>query len=168
MLISKSDIANFRQISASVPDKVINPHIEDAELLDICPLLGEAFYNDIVQNPTTAANAALLNKTTYTYDGKLYVSPGLKRVEIDFAYARYTMFGSEIDTPFGRVRKNFQDGENVSRTDKKEVYKYSQQNALQYWAQVEAYLNRNANQYPLWNICDSKKNKRFRLSKITK
>lgn len=167
MLINKSDIAAYRAISASTKDSKVNPFIGDAELLDLMPLLGEKFYYDILANPSNYTD--LLNEKEYTYDGYTVKSPGLKRVLVDFSYARYVMHGSQTDTPFGMVEKQYQDGANVSRIDKKEVYKHTQQMAMQYWAQVEAYLNRNSELYPLWNTgCVLKKTGSPRFNFITR
>lgn len=166
-LITKIDIATKRQISKSVADAKINPFIEDAELLDLMPLIGERFYFAISANPATYVD--LLNEKEYQYNEQTIKSPGLKRVLIDFAFARYMMHGSTTDTPFGMVQKESQDSTPVSRTDKKESYKLHQQTAMQYWNQVELYLNRNTNIYPLWNTdCVSVQKKTFKLNFITR
>ncbi len=167
-LITKSDIIEIRQISKSVTENVINNFIDEAQLLDLKPLLGEALYQGIMLNVSNYQE--LLNETSYTYNGTETTSCGLKRVLIFYAYARYIMNGSVTDTPFGMVEKLFQDGKNTERISKKELYKYNQQMAYQYWQEVERYLNRNQDSYPLWKngSCETKRNTSFRLNKITR
>jgi hypothetical protein len=167
-LITKTDIASKRQISKSVADAKIDPFIEDAELLDLLPLLGEKFYFAVKENPTDYVD--LLEEKLYQYDKQTIKSPGIKRVLIDFAFARYMMHGSVTDTPFGMVQKESQDSTAVSRTDKKESYKLHQQTAMQYWAQVENYLVRNSNLYPLFRQYDCVQSQRrtFKLNHITR
>ena len=140
-LISKSDIIEYRSISKSVTENLINNFIDEAQLLDLKPLIGESLFQEIILN--VANYQDLLNETTYNYNGNETTSCGLKRVLIFYAYARYVMNGSVVDTPFGMVEKQFQDGKNVERISKKEIYKYNQQIANQYWLEVESYLNRN-------------------------
>lgn len=166
MLINKTDIAAKRQISKSVSDAKINPFIEDAELLDLKPLLGELFYSKIVQNPNDFAD--LLGPKDYTFNDFQLRSPGLKRVLIDFAYARYVMHGSQTDTPFGMVQKETQDSSPVSRTDKKENYKLHQQTAMQYWGEVVNYLNRHSDLYPLWGKSNCSTKRFFKFNHIGK
>jgi len=167
-LISKSDIIDVRQISKSVTEPVINNFIDEAQLLDLKPLVGESLYQEIILNPANYQD--LLNNVTYNYNGSEVTSCGLKRVLIHFAFARYVMNGNLIDTPFGMVEKQFQDGKNIERTSKKELYKYNQQIAFQYWNEVERYLNRNQDLYPKWKNgpCETRRNTSFRLNKITR
>lgn len=167
LLISKIDIGIYREISASVKDNKINPMIEDAQLLDLKPLLGERFYYDLVANVGNYSD--LLNKKEYTHNGQTIESPGIKRVLIDFAFARYVMHGSQTDTPFGLVQKVGENSVAISRADKKEGYKHHQQIAMQYWSEVENYLNRNTALYPLWrqDTCATQR-KGFRLNHITR
>ena len=47
-LISKADIATHRQISKTVKDIKIDQFIEDAQIIELMPLLGEKFYFDIL------------------------------------------------------------------------------------------------------------------------
>lgn len=167
-LINKSDISQYRQLSTSVKDAKINPFIADAQLLDLLPLLGERMFYDLIANPANYDD--LINPKQYSYNNQTIESPGLKIVLCHFAYARYIMHGSQTDTAFGMVEKNYQDGNQVSRTDKKEIYKQSQNVAMQYWAQVETYLNRNLNIYKLWGIdlLVAPQRRNFKLNHITR
>lgn len=165
-LITKSEIRKHRQISKSVKDITINQYIDDAQITDLCPLLGEQFYFSILANPSNYED--LLNETEYQYNGATIKMAGLKKVLSLFAYARYILHGTQTDTPFGYVEKQYQDSTPVSRPNRKEIYKSNQQTAMQYWEQVKAYLNRNATDYPFWNSGCSKTKRTFRLNKISR
>lgn len=167
LLINKTDISVFRQVSKSVADAKINPFIADAQTLDLLPLLGEKLYFDLLANPTNYID--LINPKIYTFDNQNIESPGIKIILCHFAYARYIMHGSQTDTPFGMVEKSYQDGNNVSRIDKKEIYKQTQQTATQYWSQVKSYLIRNEILYPLWRqSCNLTQKRTFRLNHISR
>ena len=166
-LINRADIQVYRQVSNSTYDDVLNQHILDAQFVDLQDLMGMDFYNDLVRNSATVANAALLDGGTYTYNGITYTNVGLKAVLSHYAYARYIMFGSQTDTPFGFAEKSTQESNSVSDTGKKTMFKMNQQTAYKYWENVSAFLNRNESDYPLWkNGCALTKTK-FRISKIS-
>lgn len=168
MLIDKTEIAKHRQISQSVRDDKINPFIEDAEFLDLKNLLGELLYNDITTNPNSANNVKLMDPLTYTYDGNEYRHQGLKKVLSIFAYARYVMFGSNTDTPFGVVNKRSQDSDNVGTDQLKIIYKKDQQVASQYYAEVRRYIERNVSDYPAYpESCQERSSGKIRINKIT-
>lgn len=164
MLINKSTILNYRQISKSVDENLINQSIVDAELLDLKPLLGELLYNDLTINILDANYQDLMNGNTYIYNGKTYVFQGLKAVLSNFAYARYIIFGSYTDTPFGLVSKTSQDSQGVAFADKKAMSKSAEQTAYSYFNAIRDFLNRNQVTYPLWEGCTTQRT--FRINKI--
>ena len=102
-LITREDIARYKQLSKSGYDDKLKEQILDAQLLDLQPLIGESLYKKITENPQ--GNASLLDYGTYTHDGIEYINYGLKMVLAYFAYARYVYFGSYIDTAFSMVEK---------------------------------------------------------------
>lgn len=168
MLIDKIEIAKHRQISQSVRDDKINPYIEDAEFLDLKGLLGELLYYDVVANPTSANNLKLMDPTVYPYDGNDYKHQGLKKVLSIFSYARYMMFGSNTDTPFGLVNKRSQDSDGVQPDQLKIIYKKDQQIAHQYFNEIRTYLDRESDTYPLWRAdCSDQGSGKIRINKIT-
>ena len=164
-LISKSTILKYRQISKSVDETLINQSINDAELLDLKPLLGELLYNDLVTNIVDAKYQDLMVGKSYTYDGKNYDFKGLEAVLANFSYARYIVFSSFVDTPFGLVTKNSQDSQAVSESNKRAMSKSAEQTAYSYFNSIRDFLNRSVVTYPLW---DSGTTQRvFRINKIS-
>ena len=169
MLITKTDILTYRPISKSVRDALINPYIKDAERLDVRPLLGELLYRAIDKTPSNVEYIKILDPFEYTYGDYIYNHDGLKQVIALFAWSRYVYFGSNVDTGFGFVNKSTQDSEPVTIAGKKAVYLKERQTALEYWADIERYLDRNATTYPLWRsgACNNGKISGIRISKIT-
>lgn len=165
-LITRTDIALFKQISKSVYDDVLNPFISDAQFTDIQPLMGSDFYFDMIANATDANYVTLLDGGPYTYQGEDYTNVGLKAVIVHFSYARYMMFGSQVDTPFGFTEKTNENSNNVSVSGRKTIYKMNQQMAQGYWENVEMFLIRNADDYPKWASGCRPKTGTFRISKI--
>lgn len=166
MLITKSDITN-RQVSVNLRDEDINQHIEDAERMDLRPLLGEEFYQAI-SSETEGGYDDLLNGSNYTFNSKSYSHPGLKRVLEDYSFARYVLFGSQKDTSFGFVEKSTQDSTHIDWSRKKATSQNVKDSAFQLWKDVERFLNRKKDDYPIWKAqCGSEAKGRVRFSKIS-
>lgn len=168
MLVTKNDIANHREISRSVRDDKINPYIEDAELLDLKPLLGNALYFDLVKNKTDQKYQELLEPKEFTIDSETFKHVGLKKILSIFVDARYKLFGSFTDTGYGLREKNHQDSTAVSSDSKKELYKKNRQIAFQYFSDVKKFLDENSSTYPLWKKeCSKKIGSGIKFSKIS-
>jgi hypothetical protein len=165
MLITKQTIQQYKQVSKSVSDDLINPHILEAEFLDLKPLLGEDLYADLVANTGDSKYIDLMEGKVYTCNGKNYSFNGLKSVLSNFAYARYVVFSSFIDTPFGLVTKSNQDSQPVGGSDKRMMGKAAEQAAYSYFNEVRDFLNRNTTIYDKWNVCDTKRV--FKINKIS-
>lgn len=165
MLISKATILKYRQISKSVDETLINQSINDAELLDLKPLLGELLYNDLTTNILDVKYQELMNGKSYTYNGSTYIFKGIESVLANFAYARYIVFSSYVDTPFGLVTKNSQDSQAVSESNKRAMSKSAEQTAYSYFNAIRDFLNRNETTYPFWKGCTSER--AFKINKIS-
>lgn len=160
MIITGADIRKDRDLSTT-SEKKINIYIKDAEISDLRPLLGEELYQDLEANPTKTDEGdypKLLQGSTYTYGNYTYSHPGIKAVLVDFASARYRFFGSDTDTPFGVVEKQFNDGRNTSVSRNREVYGAIRKVAKDKWFLVKDYLDRmnaaTATKYTYWfGVC---------------
>ena len=168
MLIDKTEISKHREISKAVKDSKINPFIEDAELLDLKPLLGNKMYFDLVANKTEANYVKLLDGGSFDVGEIEYSFVGLKKILSIFVDARYKLFGSATDTPFGLVEKSNQDSQPVSIATKKDIYTKNRQIAYQYFSDVKLFLDNNKTDYPLWKTdCKQRVTGGFRISKIS-
>jgi hypothetical protein len=144
-LINRFDISQYKQISQTVYDDVLNAIIIESQIQDLAPLLGERLFNDLLNN--TVNYNDLLEGGTYTHDNILYSNYGLKAVLSYYAYARYQMFGGVIDTPFSQIEK-LEGAESRPTSDKtkKDLYQMNRDSAFNVWKSVENYLIRTNNE----------------------
>ena len=139
-LITRNDIARYRQLSKTPHNEKLNEMILDAQLLDLQPLLGESLFNKIIAAP--AEYEELMTGGIYEHDGISYTNYGLKMVLSYFTYARYMMFSSVTDTPFSVVEKLNSDSRPVETPVKKTIYSLNRDAAVQLWENVRNYLIR--------------------------
>ena len=161
-LITRDDIAHYKQISKTPHDAKLNEQILDAQLLDLQPLLGESFFNKILSSPEDYTD--LLTGGVYEHDGISYNNYGLSMVLTYFAYARYIMFSSVTDTPFSVVEKLNDTSRPVEASAKKTLYTLNREAAQQVWHNVHNYLVRTA--HPDYKKGRSTKAGAFRFKKI--
>lgn len=75
-LITRDDIAKYRQISKTPNSDKLNEMILDAQMLDLQPLLGENLYNKLIASP--ADYHELITGGIYEHNGITYTNYGLK------------------------------------------------------------------------------------------
>lgn len=165
LFINKADICQYKQVSNSVTADILNSFIMDAQLKDLQKLMGKEFFFDLIANWKDAKYKTLLDGGTYVYQTKTYENFGLKSVLSYYAYARYVLYGTNIDTPFGFVTKNNADSTPVSWERRKDIYKDNQQTAYSMWETVVEFINRNTDDYPLFNF-GAGSDEGFTISKI--
>lgn len=162
LLITRNDIARYRQVSKTPNDAKLNEMILDAQMLDLQPLIGERLYNKILTSPTEYE--ALLEGGIYEVDGIGYTSYGLKMVLAYFAYARYMMFSGFIDTPFSVVEKLNPDSMPVDATSKKTIYGLNRDAAFQIWENVKRFLVRT--NHPDFVVSGTQSSRGLKFKKI--
>lgn len=144
ILIGASDFLPYRAIATNIEvAKRLEPHIVEAQKLDLAPLLGAGLYFDLLkytqslaagiaaaaanEPPTTYAPTPeeikfknLLSGCTYTvYAGDtkkelIKIYEGLKPVLVYFSYARFVLRDNIRSTPNGFVEKKTLESENIS------------------------------------------------------
>jgi len=166
LLITRSDIAQYRQISTTWNDAKLNELILDAQIQDIAPLLGETLYNKLLATP--ADYTELLDGGSYTVDGTQYTSYGLKMVLAYYTYARFIMLGDATATPFGFVQKlNSDVSQPVSDAMRKSTWQINVDGASKIWDSVRNYLVRTKQPDYSFNHCQSApRTGGFRIKKI--
>lgn len=165
-MIFLTDATNIRavkpQLSTNIDlNKKVQPAIRDAQEFDIRPFLGDELYNaiqDDIQNSGTVYDD-LMNETVYTHGGRTYVSPGLRNTVSLFAYARIKSDANEHDTAFGAVNKLNPYSNGVSEATISRQVREIKEQAKIYLQRVQAYLDRNENQFPLWKKSPCRKPK---------
>ena len=171
-LITAADIKERKGLSNNINlTKELNPHIEEAQEFDLSPWLGQSFYLDLLDkfenNPTDADFVKLFEGVQYTYDGNEYKHEGIKGVLVYLAYARYTGAANVQSTPTGFVQKTNQYSEQISSSQITRMIKQNESGANVFQKRVEDFLNRNAANYPLWNVCKKgSRKKSIRINKI--
>lgn len=156
-LITRDDIAKYRQIAKSPNNEKLSESILDAQLLDLKPLLGEKLFDKIITNPED--HDELLDGGVYIHDGIEYSNYGLKMALAYFAYARHVMFSHVTDTPYAIIEKRNTDSQPISPETKKSVFNTNREMANKVWSNVKVYLQRN--DYPDYNGYTSKPGIRF-------
>ncbi len=148
-LITRSDVALYKQISSTVYDDVFDSIVIEAQIQDLAPLLGERLFNDLTNEPDNYVG--LMNGGTYDYNGITYSNYGIKAVLAYYFYARYQMFGGIIDTPFSQIEKlEGAESRPTSENTKKALYQMNRDSAFNVWKSVENYLIRTNN--PLFGL----------------
>ena len=163
-LITRNDIAQYKQISKTPNDAKLNEMILDAQLLDIQPLLGEKLFNAVMASPESFTT--LLDGGIYEKDGISYTNYGLKMVLSYFTYARYMMFASVTDTPFSVVEKLNNDSRPAEATTKKTIYQLNRDAAYKVWESVHNWLIRTNNEDYKKNCGTGNTNQGIRFTKI--
>lgn len=164
-LVNRNDIAQYKQISKTVYDDVLNAIILETQIQDIAELLGENLFNDVLENPSNYSD--LLNGGAYTHNSITYTNYGLKAVICYYVYARYMMFGSVIDTPFSAIEKlEGAESRPISDKTKKDLYQLNRDSAFAIWKSVQNYLVRTDNALYKDCYCERPKSSSFNISKI--
>jgi hypothetical protein len=124
---------------------------ELTQVKDLKPLLGWDMFQDLIQNPTSTANAALLDGATYTYNSVTYIFDGLKYVLANFLFANYIVDNLE-DTFTGFVTKSNEDSQPASAGDKKNLRDLAVETAMQYWEDCKKYIEANSSLFPYYDV----------------
>jgi len=160
ILIEASDIRPYAQISILLKQEdQLHPYILSAQNLDIKPVLGNAFWTDLLTNRTLEKYKALLDGGTYTKDGETLSYAGLKAAIASYAYARYVIGKNVQDTPFGMQVK---ESDYSSQPSQKLLAQNSSNHSMagqQYLAEVIDFLNENLTTYDKFNSCKADKSK---------
>ena len=150
-LITINDIRARKSISLNVNEVAqLTPQILEAQDFDLRPFMGDEFYFDLVNNLENYEQ--LWNGCTYTFGGRQYTHEGLKTFLIYASYARYVTNASTIATATGLVSKNNIHSEPVTDKTIARITEQTRSGSQVYLNRVTDFLNRNANDYPLWRV----------------
>ena len=156
-IITKTDIiAANTHVSVNIKDAVFDTAINDAQILDVRPILGGAFYLDVIDNtfgvsPILSPYAELLNGTTYTDSCddtvKFY---GLKPMIVFFAYARLISNNNNFFTNGGNKYKTTNQSERIDTSELQRWINTATSKAIAYQEDVISYLCENKALFPLY------------------
>ncbi len=163
LLINQNDFLPYRALCDNIDTaKRLEPHVTEAQRLDVMKLLGATLYFDLIAN-VTAVRAALSIDSNYQptetqqhyidlLDGKTYdhtgqhsdtitkVYPGLKPVLVYFSYGRFVNSDNVRSTPSGFVIKTNMESQPLSATQLREQAGRAEQDARAFWVFVEEYM----------------------------
>lgn len=151
LLISTTDFANYRHISANIDSAKIEPYIYEAQQFDVRPALGDALYYDLLKHSTETNYSALLDGEDYSaLDGYDRHFDGLKSAIVYFAYARYIESANLHSTPLGFVAKrNDYSTEPSDKTIARQVTA-ARESAKGYLSDALMYLDAKRSDFPLY------------------
>lgn len=141
-----SEQQNIRPISANNEALFAKLALE-VQVTELQDLLGFEFYQDMVQNPASTANATLLAGDSWTSGGITYTFNGLKYVLAYFFFARYITESRNFDTFVGLIRKELPEGEPLNEGSIRNLENKYRKIAGSYWKECEQYLIDNASDY---------------------
>jgi hypothetical protein len=138
-LITPAEFATFRNISKKIDEDKINEDIGLAQQSDLVNILGD-FYFDVLKNSAETAWLPLMNGSTFECSGEEFQHQGIKKLLADYTHARYVYSKNAVDTPFGMVTKDYQDGTPVDRNLLKDLSKQDQIDAGIKFRFIEKYI----------------------------
>ena len=148
LLITYTDQQTIKPISPNFPEQRFKQMVYEVQVNDLQKLLGFDFYQDIIQNPATTWNAALLNGGTYTYNSVTYIYSGLKYVLAYFLYAQYIKHSSTKDTFGGFVHKQFEDSREINKGEQSNIHNDFRKIAFKYWDECVCFIKANSENFP--------------------
>lgn len=123
---------------------------EETQIKDLQELIGFDFYQDLVQDPDSTANAKLLDGGTWEIGGVTYTFDGLKYALAYFFFARYISDSRNFDTFSAFVYKNLEDSTRLTEGAIKNLALQNRQIAFKYWEQCEQFIIDNVTDYPYY------------------
>lgn len=160
-LINITDFIENKFVTQNLDSSDIDPVITEAQMGDLKPVLGDAFFHDMMENLTASKYVTLLNGTVYTPTGA--TAPirfnGLKMVLKYYVYARLIVLDGVKSTSAGFLQKTLENSERISGTQRTQMIAQSKSMAKVYEDELVKYLNNNRTTYTLWGCGTTRKNK---------
>lgn len=169
MLINLAEIQKYRKIPSSIDLTRVSPFIQEAEELDIKPILNvcdEDFYQEILDNQNNSPYTLLLAGGEYTNkDGNKTSFIGLKAVIVYYTLARMVSSLDHVITNFGNVQKSINQSEPINERYKQNLIQDYRNIASGYFYQVKKYIcdaqDQNSNVYPAFEAFHKRKKGAF-------
>ncbi len=139
-LILIADVPDWVQVSEYIPEIDFTRHVLVAQDTTTRPILGDDLFAEVLTQKQagtlTPANVALME----------YITPALAVR----AYLRFLTIAGIIHTPAGIVKFDSLDSTHISGDEKNAIGSMYQADAVRYEQKLKAYLEANANTYPLY------------------
>lgn len=158
LLITFNDFQVYKDISINInKSKDLEPYILQAQRMDLQPILGAAFYYDVIQktlypvgSPTTGEYNNLVDGVVYndgTNDIQYY---GLKPLIVYYSYARFIDNNDFRVTKFGNTVKQTDYSQTASSGMTQKHVNSARSAAKFYQTNLIDYLCNNSSSYPLF------------------
>ena len=159
LLISLADFEPIRQLTSNLDVKKLNPYIQEAQNFDLRPVLGEAFFYDLLANSDDSIYQDLLNGKEYqNANDETVAFEGLAAALKYFAYARYIESSNTHSTAYGLVSKTNDFSQQAQEKTIARMVTNARSSAKGYLDDVLKFLAVNADDYPIWKqSCNSGK-----------
>ena len=148
LLWTLSDQQAIKPISPNFPEPKWNQLANEVQVNDLQKLIGFDFYQDLIQNSTSTANAALLDGGSYVYNSVTYVYSGLKYVLSYLLFAQYIKHSSIHDTFGGFVHKQFEESREINKGEQSNYHNDFRKVAFKYWEECACFMRANSDDYP--------------------
>ncbi len=161
-LINLTDFTENKHLTQNLDSRDIDPIILEAQEFDVKPVMGSAFYYDMMNNVTDSKYVELLDGKVYTPNG--LDSPiqfsGLKMVLKYYVYARLLVVDGVKSTNSGFVQKQLENSERISGAQRTQMIAQTRSGAKAYEQELIDFLNNYSDIYPLYD-CGVRKNKGY-------
>lgn len=156
LIISLSDIAEFRPLAADIPIERINPYIQEAQQIDLKQLLGDALWLDFLTRFDNSDDSKfndyqkLLSGTTYTYGNITIEHPGLIGYMVYMTLAKFYANNQINATKYGLVMKSADQSTPIDIKAIQMAITELRSNALALQVDIVKYLTTNGALFPLY------------------
>jgi hypothetical protein len=150
-ILTATEIKSYKDIGNKIDENKINPIIEQAQLTELKPVLGDRFYFHMLNNLNNPIYQPLLNGCSFVFADITYQHDGIKALLSDYFMAKYVLQVNTNFTPFGATNKAPQDGELADRNSLKDISTQQLQLAGARWEIIKMYLNSSTLIFPEWH-----------------
>lgn len=158
LLCSFANQQQYKPISYNFDRLKYEQIAAEVESYELLQLLSLEMYQDLVNNPTTEANAALLNGSSFeNSNGNTVNHKGLRYVLAYFNYSKYVGESFITDSYTGMVQQNRPETTFISEGRLKIIQENCRKIALTAWETIREFLDLNYTNYPYWYYTDEKK-----------
>jgi hypothetical protein len=160
LIISPTNILEFRPIAKSIPVERIVPYIAEAQQIDLKKLLGDALWLDFLTRFDNSVDSKyadyqkLLVGSTYTYGNITLENPGLIGYLSYMTLARFYANNQISATKYGIVQKLNEQSEQLDAKAIQNAITELRSNALALQTDIVKFLNTNGTLYPLYAYQD--------------
>lgn len=152
LLINKQTLNKYFQIGQGVSESDINKYIQEAQDLDLKPLLPEDFYYDLLSKSTEANYKQLIEGGEYVINGnQIRFNPGIEKVMAYFTYARLILKSHIVSTTHGFQVKQTDWSKSPESAERKNFYYSNRKDANTFLVDVKKFIEANSIDFPLWN-----------------